>query len=207
MGLDVYFYRRTKATENDVVTDDLLLNVRHSGDKLKAKLNRLNAYAKVHGKSLYECLDEAINDYLNNYCEGYCNELLYFRKFHYLLDYFKYDDDWYATDMPITKEHCTELRDKAKACLEECEKFYKERKVYVKSYLTDSMLHDVCNHERSFDDSKYVGCTVDEICNKHFPNSWRDTTYDKVGHLYCGMCSILRETDWDRQEIIFNADW
>ena len=60
MGLDAYFYRRTKVTENDVVTDDLLLNAFYSCDKLKAKLNRLSAYAKVHDKFLYECLDEAM---------------------------------------------------------------------------------------------------------------------------------------------------
>jgi len=207
MGLDAYFYRRTKVTDNDIVTDDLLLNAFHSSDKLKDKINRLSAYAKVHDKSLYECLDEAINDYLNNYGEGYSNELLYFRKFHYLLNYFNYDDEWYSGDMPVTKEQCIDLRDRAKACLEECEKFYKEHNVYVTSYLTDSMLADTRNYERSFDDSEYIGKTVNEICNRHFPSTWKNATYDKVGHLYQGMNAILEETDWNKQTVIFNADW
>ena len=207
MGLDAYFYRRTKVTENDIVTDDLLLNAFHSSDKLKAKLNRLGAYAKVHDKFLYECLDEAINDYLNNYGEGYSNEILYFRKFHYLLNYFDYDDEWYSADMPITKEQCIDLRDKAKACLEECDKVYKDRGRYVTSYLTHEVLSATRNYERSFDYEDDTGTIINEICNRHFPSDWKDATYDKVGHLYQGMCSILAETDWDKQTVIFNADW
>lgn len=207
MGLDAYFYRRTKVTENDIVTDNLLLNAFNSSDELKAKLNRLSAYAKAHGKFLYECLDEAINDYLNNYGEGYSNEILYFRKFHYLLNYFDYDDEWYSRDMPITKEQCIDLRDKAKACLEECEKVYKEHQCYVKSYLTDKPLNDTRNYERSFSDAFYTGYEINEICNRHFPSAWKDAMYDKVGHLYQGMNTILNETDWDKQTVIFNADW
>lgn len=207
MGLDSYFYKRSKVTLNDAVTDNSLINVFNNNDELKEKLNRLNAYANNHNKLFSECLYDAINNYLGNNGEGYCNELLYFRKFHYLLNYFKYDDDWYANDMPVTKDQCTELRDRAKACLEECEKFYKEHKVYIKSYLTDSMLSNTRNYERSFDDSEYVGYMVNEICNKHFPNGWKDTTYDKVGHLYNGMNKILNELDWDHEELIFNADW
>lgn len=208
MGLDAYFYRHTKVTESDVVTDDLFINAFQASDELKVKLNKLSAYAKAHNKFLYECLSEAITAYLGSNGEGYNNEILYFRKFHFLLDYFDYDDEWYAKDMTITKAQCAELRDKAKVCLEECEKFYKEHEIYVRSYLTDSMLADTRNYERSFDDSEYIGNTVNEICYKHFPCSWKDTAmYDKVGHLYTGMNSILEETDWDKQTIIFNADW
>ena len=207
MGLDAYFYRRTKVTENDIVTDDLLLNTFHSSDKLKDKLSRLNAYAKARDKSLYECLDEAINDYLNNYGEGYSNELLYFRKFHYLLNYFDYDDEWYSRDMPVTKEQCIDLRDKAKACLEECDKVYKDRGRYVTSYLTREVLSATRNYERSFDYEDDTGTIINEICNRHFPSTWKDAMYDKVGHLYQGMNTILNETDWDKQTIVFNADW
>ena len=208
MGLDAYFYRHSKVTENEVVTDDLILNAFQASDDLKVKLNKLSAYAKLHNKFLYELLDDAVSMYLSSHGEGYADEILYFRKFHYLLDYFKYDDEWYAKDMAITKDQCTDLRDKAKACLEECEKFYKDNKIYVRSYLTDSMLADTRNYEISFDDSEYIGNTVNEICYRHFPSSWKDTAmYDKVGHLYTGMSSILEETDWDKQTLIFNADW
>lgn len=140
MGLDAYFYRRTKVTDSDIVTDDTLLNALHASDELKAKLNHLSAYAKLNNKFLFECLTEAISDYLRHNGEGYDNEILYFRKFHYLLDYFGYSDDWYAKDMTLTKEQCIELMDKAKACLEECDKIYKDHGRYVTSYLTREVL-------------------------------------------------------------------
>lgn len=207
MGLDAYFYKHVKVTQNDIITYDNLINVFNNNDKLKEKLNRLNAYANSNNLLLADCLYNAINNYLNNNEYGYCNELLYFRKFHYLLDYFKYDDDWYAKDMPVTKEQCIELRDKAKVCLEECEKVYKEHNCYVKSYLTDSMLADTRNYERSFNDEDDTGIIINEICNKHFPSDWKDAIYDKVGHLYQGMNSIVNSIDWEHEELIFNADW
>lgn len=207
MGLDAYFYKHVKVTQNDIITYDNLINVFNNNDKLKEKFNRLNAYANSNNLLLADCLYNAINNYLNNNEYGYCNELLYFRKFHYLLDYFKYDDDWYAKDMPVTKEQCIELRDKAKVCLEECEKVYKEHNCYVKSYLTDSMLADTRNYERSFNDEDDTGIIINEICNKHFPSDWKDAIYDKVGHLYQGMNSIVNSIDWEHEELIFNADW
>lgn len=207
MGLDAYFYRHTKATENDVVTEDLILNAFRASDELKVKLNKLNAYAKLNNKFLSECLTEAISDYLYHNGEGHDNEILYFRKFHYLLDYFCYGDDWYAKDMVVTKEQCTELMNKAKACLEECDKVYKDRGRYVTSYLTHEVLSATRNYERSFDNEDDTGTIINEICNRHFPSTLKDATYDKVGHLYQGMRYILSETDWDKQTIIFNADW
>lgn len=202
MGLDAYFYRRTKVTDSDIVTDDLILNTFQVNGELRTKLNQLKAHAKARNKSLYECLSEAVTDYLNY--NGYSNEILYFRNLYYLLDYFGYGDEWYAKDMTITKEQCIDLRDKAKVCLEDCERLYKEHGCYVISYLADSPLTVT---RSSYERSSEYSSDINEIFNKYFPGSLKDITYDKVGRLYHGMNIILEETDWDKQEIIFNADW
>lgn len=207
MGLDAYFYRHTKVLESDLVSDEAILNAYNLSDSLKLKLNHLNAYARSKNKHLFECLKDAISEYLNSHGEGYNDEILYFRKFHYLLDYFKYDDNWYANNMTVTKEQCEDLRDRAKACLEECVRMYKYHDCNsYEDYLNNDSLTQT-HHYNAYAESTELTSIITGICNKHFPNKWNDSYYDKVGHLYCGMCSILRETDWDRQEVIFNADW
>jgi hypothetical protein len=207
MGLDAYFYRHTKVLESDIVSDEAILNAYNISDSLKLKLNHLNAYARSKDKYLFECLKDAISEYLNNHGEGYNDEILYFRKFHYLLDYFNYDDDWYANDMAVTREQCEDLRDRSKMCLEECVRMYEYNGCNMyEDYLNNDSLMQTRNYS-AYTEPTELTSIITDICNKHFPNKWNDSYYDKVGHLYRGMCSILRETDWDRQEIIFNADW
>ena len=207
MGLDAYFFRHTKVKESDKINQTALSDLIKSNSKLSELFDRLSAIATHKGVHLEDALREAFKLYLDNNGEGHLDEILYFRKFHFLNYYFNYNDDWYAKDKIVTKEQCIELRDRAKACLDECEKIYSNSDCCVVNYLGKSSLDSTRNYEQSFDDTSEVGNSINEICNKYFPCKWNNSTYDKVGHLYNGMCSIIDETDWENEDIIYNADW
>ena len=207
MGLDSYFYRHTKVKECDNVLASDMVDIFNSNQKLQKLLMKLKAHCRQHNESLSDALADSVKDYLNHNGEGYDDEILYFRKLHFLNDYFNYDDSWYAKDMVITKEQCIDLRDRAKRCLDECEELYRKSGIYVRIYSAAEPLHSTRNYERSFDDDTDIGKAVNEICKEHFPSEWNSSCYDKIGHLYQGMNAIIEDTDWENESIIYNADW
>lgn len=210
MGLDSYFYRHTKVKECDDVLAADMVDIFNSNKKLQKLLMKLKAHCRHKDVPMSDALADSVKDYLNRNGEGYDDEILYFRKLHFLNDYFNYDDSWYAKDMTITKEQCIDLRDRAKRCLDECEEVYKKSDLYTRVYRVyrvDEPLRSTRNYERSFDDDTDIGKAVNEICKKHFPSKYSDSCYDKIGHLYQGMNSIIEGTDWENESIIYNADW
>jgi len=186
MGLDAYFYK-VKKDDNTPVIDDFFKCI-SCDDELHDLFVKLNKLAIKNDYSFADLLKRAISDYINRNDYDDKDELMRFRNFHFLNDFFCYDDTWYAKDMPITKDQCITLRDMAKKCIDECDyKFYKL-----------SCKCDVC----------YECDEIDELCKEHFHTDYKDyNLYNKIKTLYIGMCHLIDETDWDNETIVYNADW
>lgn len=189
MGLDAYFYRRLKRKKESSVPSSaewasILAN---ASDITKELLTRMSAYADMYNYSLSEVLNTAMKEFLYRY-ESYDDEIVYFRKFHFLNDYFNYTDENYAKDMLVTKDQCIELRDRAKACLDEC------------NSVPATLAFNAYN-KHSYEDVR------NDVCNKHFQSEWGDSYYEKVRDLYKSMTDIINNTDWDIECIVYNADW
>lgn len=189
MGLDAYIYRKIKHNEPDVMTADAWASIfANASDCLKELFARMSRYADMWNYSFSEVLTTAMREFLDKN-EGYdTDEVVYFRKFHFLNDYFNYTDENYAKDMLVTKEQCIDLRDRAKACLDEC------NSVPVTLAFNE---YDKYGYEDARND----------VCNKHFPSEYNDAYYEKVRDLYKAMVDIINNTDWDIEYIVYNADW
>lgn len=183
MGLDSYFYRITRPVDRTKPHPaDLIHNV-PVNDDLQELIAQLEDYAYRTDQYFENVLACAIQDYLckNDSDDPYRNEVSYFRKFHFLNDYFNYTDENYAKDMKITREQCEDLLSRANECINDC------------------LLH--CGTY------PYDEANCDNIADKHFPSKWHDSTYMKVQCLKSKMQSILDYTDWENEDIVYNADW
>lgn len=179
MGLDAYIYRKIKHDEPaNVTSEEWAYAFAHADDHMKSLLTRMKAYGELWNYSLSQVLTTAMQEFLDRNESSDSDEIVYFRKFHFLNDYFNYTDENYAKDMIITKKQCQYLYDKAKACLDVCNKI-----------TTD------------FENKSY------EICNKFFLSEYKDASYEKVQSLFRAMNEILNNTDWDVENIVYNADW
>lgn len=211
MGLDAFFYRHTKSKECDNIDGKEWLDLFSDCDELKDLIVKLKIIARKEGSSLGKILCDALNEYVNHNGEGnqrFCNSILDFRKFYFLNEYFHYNDDWYDKDMVITKDQCIELRDKAKACIDEIEKVSKEKGVVICSYNYGANAYFTQSTEKVAFATNVT--FVDDIIYKHFPCEYKPKgidLYSKILNLYRGMNEIISETDWDNEEIIYTADW
>ncbi len=202
MGLDAYFYKHTKVKECDTVNYNNWVDIVCDNSGLKEQLEKLAAIARRKGVSLNEILSEAITSYLDHNNEGHLCEVMYFRQCYFLNDYFHYTDEWYDVDMTVTKDQCTELRDKAKECLDEISKICKEKGVTICCYNYGTNTYTTQSHG----DVDFV----DDIIYKYFPSERKPKgvdLYSKILCLHRGMNDLIHETDWYNEEIVYNADW
>lgn len=92
IGLDSYFERIKKRDVSDTLkSSDWESAISYTGNEFQ-ELKRL---AESEGTSFSSLLCRAVSNYLSEH-DGYetRDEVKYFRKFHFLNTYFKYDDDW-----------------------------------------------------------------------------------------------------------------
>lgn len=206
MGLDSYFYRHTKLKESDRVSDSEWSNL-FSDNDLQNIIAKLNTISKECEVSLGETLKDILKGYLdNNVGEGHCSDILYFRKFHFLNDYFNYTDEWYNKDKIITKEQCIDLRDRAKKCLDEIDKFCSENNITICNYDYNSKKYIVRYNNCDYGFESFIN----DIIYKHFPTECKLNDidlYSKVIHLYSGMSDIISNTNWENEDIVYNSDW
>ena len=189
MGLDAYIYRKVKHDEPASLTAEAWHDIfSNAGDHLKDLFKRMSAYADKWNYSFCGVLTTAMQEFLDRNESTDGDEIVYFRKFHFLNDFFNYTDENYAKDMLVTKEQCIELLDRAKACLDEC------NDVPVTLAFNDY-------NKYGYEDAR------NDVCNKHFPSGWDDSYYEKVRDLYKAMTNIINNTDWDNEYIVYNADW
>lgn len=211
MGLDAYFYRKPKQTKVlEPITSDMLVDVFQS-EHLKKALTELQKWADANDYTLEQALYQAIDDFNDYRCDGGWDnksEVLYFRKFHYLLDYFEYGDDEYSKDMTITKEQCEELCERAAKCLRDVDKYLAKQNGCAATHDCESgvlLNYAVLGDMKA---TKRIHERINEITNEAFPCSgWDDSCLDHVARLFTGMRDILQNTDWETEDIVFNADW
>ena len=121
---------------------------------------------------------------------GYSFEEMFLKAISEYVNNNDYDDSWYDKDKIITKDQCVELRDKAKACIEACDNLFYN-------------LRCKANCEISFDCDD-----INKLCKEYFPTDYKDVNlYNKIKTLYLGMNQLIKETNWDDEVIVYNADW
>lgn len=210
MGLDIYFFNQTKNSINETITDedayDSLIEASMNCDMMEV-LKQLKSYSNNSHNSFRNCLFNAINDYLtckvpSNSCNS--DEVAYFRKFWWVLDFFGYTDDDYGKDKPITKDKLEEAKNLAEKTIKMVIKHFTDKGFeieqspldYTGDYITfkNGVLND--NMEKE----------ADQICSRIFDD--KDSyLFTKVCELYVQFSKILRDTDFTKEVIVMNADW
>jgi hypothetical protein len=220
MGLDVYFYNRKKIKpEHKVDGVDVLKEVSElSADtELLQALKRLKEYTLLSEERLNECLVKAINQFVEResdfYDDRHC-EVAYFRKFWWILNFFEYTDSDYANDKPVSKEQIEEARNLAEKTIKMVMKHFTDKGFEIEhspleytgqtsrwggkqpEYLTfkNGILSGELEQE------------ADSICSNTF-DCEDSFLFCKVCEMYTQFTQILKETDWDNEQIVLNADW
>ena len=92
MGLDAYIYRKIKHDEPASVTsEEWAYTFAHADDHMKSLLTRMKAYGELWNYSLSQVLTTAMQEFLDRNESSDSDEIVYFRKFHFLNDYFNYN--------------------------------------------------------------------------------------------------------------------
>lgn len=220
MGLDVYFYKRKKVAVDTVYTGEDVLKeiseISNNNESLLRLFKQLKDYSLKSGESLENCLYYALKNYVDTN-EFYCDEndeVAYFRKFWYILEELGYSDKDYATDKIVTKEQLERLKTKAEKTIMMVEKDLKEKGWIVEKSPLNSDI-DLVRNGGSYDSyiSLKNGVFTDEleqeadaICEKVFDSN-DSFLFWKVCELYFQFSRILKDTDFENETIVLNADW
>ena len=219
MGLDVYFFNRTKEQTKETITDadayDALVEASQNCDIMEL-LKQLKDYSDKSNNSFRDCLFNAINDYLT--CKApsnSCNpeEVAYFRKFWWVIDFFGYSDEDYGKDKPVTKEQLEKAKDFAEKAIKMVIKHFTDKGFEIEH----SPFDYVGKTARWGGDAYYLtfknGVLSDEIeeeadaiCSDVF-DCEASFIFTKVCELYVQFSEILRDTDFTKEVIVMNADW
>ena len=216
MGLDVYFDRRVKKSQADVerqtsaVVDFLssLSQMKCCVEDITDLLLQLKDYADSSGSTFDYEFKRAIESYLRGSCYSKAREeVAYFRKFYFLRSYFDYTQDMYGEDLVITRNQIEDLFYRAEAAIKDTIAYFNVRGYYIqKSVLDDNFdfgddYLQIKGHEMSSADYE----EADSLCTKFFDEE--ENLFRNVCILYQKTSEILRDTDFDRDEIVMTADW
>lgn len=200
MGLDIYFYRRQSDIPKKGNLESIVSSFNNS-ERMQKALEKLGNYLP-NQMTLDECLDLAIQQYIDDVNTK--TEVGYFRKFYYLLDYFNYTSNDYAQDKIITEEAISALRDVAKKTLMMVEKDLTDNGWIIQQSPLSSDVDEVVLKNGIF--TQEMEERADLICEKVFDDH-SSFLYQKCIELYKYFTKILAETDFQKQEIVMNADW
>lgn len=220
MGLDVHFYNRKKIKpENKVEGTDVLNEVStlSSDTELLNALKKLKEYTLLSEVPFNESLTKAINQFLDHdygfYTDQY-NEVAYFRKFWWVINFFNYSDSDYANDKPVTKEQLEKARILAEKTIKMVIKHFTDKGFEVEHSPLEytgytSRYGGIEPDYLSFKNGVMTDEMEDEadaICSDVFDDS-DAFLFHKVCELYVQFTKILNETDFDNEQIVLNADW
>lgn len=207
MGLDAYFYKRPKVIgQSSIVTAEMLSDAFES-QRLKDALMKLQRWATDNDYTFERALYQAV-DHFNEYCNYSRCEVLYFRKFHYLLDFFDYGDEEYGEDIVVTREQCEELLKRAEKCLRDVDIYLKQCDGILPDYDDESGVLIDYTVNTNKEAENLIHSHVNKLTNLAFPCTYCDDSYlHHISRLFTGMLDILNSTDWETYDIVFNADW
>ena len=215
MGLDAYFYKKPKQTQETPIEDIVKIISSTANEDLKTQLKKLKYLCNKKEKDFESTLARAIEHYIDHEDDNSGTELGYFRKFWWLNDeFFHYSDANYAQDMLVTKEQIQELNTLSKKILMMVEKHFTDKGLIIEKsplnfngttvrwggskaeYLTFTNSLFTQNMENE----------ADTICEDALQSSDAFLFY-KVSDLYIYTKSILTETNFDTEQIIYTANW
>lgn len=219
MGLDVYFYR--KPINNHIekqfsaVMHDLYNS---SNDSLKNMIEELYSYTVDNHIPFESCLTEIIRSFLlrvsypSSVEDG--EEVAYFRKFWWIVNYFDYKDEDYSKDVEATKSQIEDLVSISKKIILMVEKNFTDKGFEVKrSPLEYQGSTSRWSGDRStyltFKNSLFTDEMMDEadqICASALDSEDAFLFY-KVCDMFIEFNKILETTDWNKQKIYIKADW
>ena len=209
MGLDAYFYKKPKVVKQPEPVTAEMLSEAFESQRLKDALTKLQQWATENDYTFEQALYQAV-DHFNDARDGYDTyrcEVLYFRKFHYLLGFFHYGDEEYGKDIVVTREQCEELLKRAEKCLIKVDKYLKKQNCASGEYDYESgvLLSFTLNGDLKTESR--ICEHVNKLTNEAFPCACEDSYIDHISRLFVGMRDIVNDTDWDNYDIVFNADW
>lgn len=213
MGLDVYFYRKPKPVEIKSGREILEDTKTSANTEWIAELERLKQFADTQGETVENLLVRAIQSFLISH-DDTKEEVGYFRKFWWIIRYFGYTEDDYAQDRSVTKDQLEELHTLSKKTLMMVEKMFTDKGLIIEdSPLNYSSFSDSSRYGKqpklSFTNSVFTEDMEEEadtVCYSVFETE-DSMLYHKVVDLYLSTTEILNSTDWDKQQIVLNADW
>lgn len=219
MGLDVYFYRKPinnhiERQFSDVVSD--LCN--SSSESLKNMIEALYSYTVDNHIQFESCLTEIIRSFLlrvsypSSVEDG--EEVAYFRKFWWIVNYFDYKDEDYSKDVEATKSQIEDLVSTSKKIILMVEKHFTDKGFEVeRSPLEYQGSTSRWCGDRStyltFKNSLFTDEMIDEadhICESALGSEDAFLFY-KICDMFIEFNKILETTDWDKQKIYIKADW
>lgn len=217
MGLDACFYKKRLFKNTDIPIEEVLKDIHFSTNKnLQKQIIKLKNICDITNEDFEYNLTRAIEYYIDNNYNNISNgeEVGYFRKFWWLNNYLNYTDDNYAEDKPITKEQLQELKNLAEKTIIMVEKHFSEQGLIVN--------HSPLN--KNYTPIRYSGIRpelivfknglfteakekeADNICKTVF-NSDDNFLFSKVCDLYKYTKDMLENTDFEKEQIVYNADW
>lgn len=219
MGLDVYFYRKPIDNHIEKRFSDVMFDLfNSSNDSLKNMIEELYSYTTDNHIPFESCLTEIIRSFLlrvsypSSLEDG--EEVAYFRKFWWVVNYFDYRDEDYSKDVEATKSQIEELVSISKKTILMVEKNFIDKGFEVEH---SPLEYQGSTSRWSGDRSKYLTFKnslftdemideADQICASAL-NSEDAFLFYKVCDMFIEFSKILETTDWSKQKIYIKADW
>lgn len=219
MGLDVYFYRKPIDNHIEKRFSDVMFDLfNSSNDSLKNMIEELYSYTTDNHIPFESCLTEIIRSFLlrvsypSSLEDG--EEVAYFRKFWWVVNYFDYRDEDYSKDVEATKSQIEELVSISKKTILMVEKNFIDKGFEVES---SPLEYQGSTSRWGGDRSKYLTFKnslftdemideADRICESALDSKDAFLFY-KVCDMFIDFSKILETTDWSKQKIYIKADW
>lgn len=210
MGLDTYFYRaKLKYTPTITLSESALLELEKVlGPEL---LETVKEKSKSSNTTIEKFINHALYYYVDsidkNKSTSTLTEVAYFRKFWSLIGILNYKDPY--TYLFIPKEKIEDLKEMARKTLLMVEKDLKDHGWEIE----ESPLNKDSNNNWYIDYKLANGIFTEEmeeradsICEKVYEES-DAFLFHKTVILYQSFSDILETTDWDKEQILMEADW
>ena len=220
MGLDVYFTRKPVHRHITKSFADIAAKLHDSTNKdLTTAIEDLHYYTSEDNIDFEACLADIIMTYLRRNSNIYRSdvdgeEVAYFRKLWWIVNYFNYKDEDYGKDVEVTKSQIEDLVTMSKKLILMVEKYFTDKGFEIEmsplNYKDKTIRWggDRSNY-LTFKNGLVTDSLIDEadeICSEALDSNDAFLFY-KVCEIYIQFSKILEETNFDEDKIYMSADW
>lgn len=220
MGLDVYFIRKPIHRHATKSFTDIAANLHASTNKdLTTAIEDLHYYTDENHIDFEACLADIIMTYLRHNSNAYRSnvdgeEVAYFRKLWWIVNYFNYRDEDYGKDVEITKSQIEDLVTMSNKLILMVEKHFIDKGFEIDMSPLNYKGYTIrCGGDRSnyltFKNGLVTDSLIDEadeICSEALDSNDSFLFY-KVCEIYIQFSKVLEDTNFDEDKIYMNADW